>query len=122
MTGTARVKIQTDGVGSTSVRGVAEPTVLRAEAAGESLFPLRIPFGRPRTTGDFSLLRREIELVARASHEWHIDWQEIQTRRWGRQRWPVRIIFKSIEDMACALDRSAELRAFRAALQTAREV
>jgi len=98
------------------------PTVLRAEAAGENLFPLRIPFGRPRTTGDFSVLRHEIELLARSSPGWHIDWHEIQTRKWGRQRWPVRIVFLSIEDMARALERSAELRAFRAALQTAREV
>jgi hypothetical protein len=94
--------------------------VLRAEAAGESLFPLRIPFGRPRTTGDFSILRREIELLASSSYGWNIDWEEIQTRKWGRQRWPVRIVFKSIEEMARALDRSTELDAFRIALQAAR--
>jgi hypothetical protein len=96
------------------------PAVLRADAAGESLFPLRIPFGRPRTTGDFSILRREIELLASSSHGWNIDWEEIQTRKWGRQRWPVRIVFKSIEEMARALDRSTELEAFRIALHAAR--
>lgn len=97
------------------------PAVLRAEAAGESPFPLQIPFGRPRTTGDFSILRREIELLASSSHGWHIDWKEVQTRKWGRQRWPVRIVFNSIEEMARALGRSTELDAFRIALQTARK-
>jgi hypothetical protein len=98
------------------------PAALRAEANGETLFPLRIPFGRPSTTGDYSILRHEIDLLARASHEWYIDWEEIQTRKWGRQRWPTRVIFKSIDDMACALGLRAELHAFRNALQTAREM
>src|SRR5260370_28305146 len=97
------------------------PTVLQAEAAAENLFPLRIPFGRPRTTTDFAVLRSEIESLATARHHWRIDWEEIETRKWGRQRWPVRLGFDSIEDLATALGRSNELRLFRAALQDARE-
>ena len=97
------------------------PAVLRAEASGESLFPLQIPFGRPRTTADFAELKRDIEALAAAHHEWQIDWQEIQTRRWGRQRWPMRITFESADDMAAALGRSREFAAFRAALRQARE-
>ena len=97
------------------------PAVLRAEASGESLFPLQIPFGRPRTTADFAELKRDIEALAAAHHEWRIDWQEIQTRRWGRQRWPMRITFESADDMAAALGRSREFAAFRAALRQARE-
>jgi hypothetical protein len=95
--------------------------VLRAEAAGETLFPLRIPFGMPRTTADFGVLRSEIEALATARYTWRIDWEEIETRKWGRQRWPVRLGFDSIEDLAMALERSDELRSFRAALQDARE-
>jgi len=97
------------------------PNVLRAEAAGEKLFPLRIPFGRPRPTGDFAILRREIEALAAARHQWRIDWEEIETRKWGRQRWPVRVAFDSIDDLAASLGRSSELKSFRAALQEARE-
>jgi hypothetical protein len=98
------------------------PAVLRAEAAGEQLFPLRIPFGQPRPTADFLVLRRDIEALAAAQHGWRIDWEEIQTRKWGRQRWPVRVAFDSIEDLAAALGRAGELKAFRAALQDAREM
>jgi hypothetical protein len=97
------------------------PAVLRAEASGENLFPLRIPFGKPRTTTDFKTLRHEIELLAAAPYKWQIDWEEIKTRKWGRQRWPMRVSFNSVEDMASALGCSADLKAFRSALRTARE-
>jgi len=94
---------------------------LRAEVSGESLFPLRIPFGRPRPTQDFALLRHEIEALAAATFKWRIDWEEIETRKWGRQRWPMRIGFDSIDDLAITLGRSGELNRFRAAVQEARE-
>lgn len=97
------------------------PAVLRAEAAGENLFPLQVPFGRPPTTGEFTEIKRGIEALAAAHHEWRIEWQEINTRRWGRQRWPMRITFQSAEDMADALGRSDELAGVRAALQRARD-
>lgn len=97
------------------------PLVLRAEAAGDNVFPLQIPFSRPTTTGDFAVLRREIEGLAAAPHEWRIDWEEVQTRKWGRQRFPVRIAFDSVEKLAVALGRSGELKAFRNALRSARE-
>ncbi len=98
------------------------PAVLRAEAAGEPLFPLRIPFGQPRPTEDFLVLRREIEALAAAPHGWHIDWEDIQTRKWGRQRWPVRLTFDSIEDLATAVGGTGELKSIRDALQKAREI
>jgi hypothetical protein len=97
------------------------PGVLRAEATGENLFPLRIPIGRPRPTSDFAILRREIEFLAAANHKWRVDWEEIETRKWGRQRWPARLDFESIENLAETLNRTNELRLFRAALQEARE-
>jgi hypothetical protein len=97
------------------------PAVLRAEAAGVSLFPLRIPFGRPNTTADFANLRRDIEALAAARHPWRIDWEEIQTRKWGRQRWPMRVAFDSTDTLATALELSHQLEAFRAALRYARD-
>ena len=96
------------------------PGVLRAEANGENLFPLRIPFGRPMPTADFDVLRKEIELLAATPSLWQITWDEIETRKWGRQRFPSRLEFASIEDLAQALGRFAELRSFRAALLGAR--
>jgi Uncharacterized protein conserved in bacteria len=97
------------------------PAALRAEAAGEVFFPMLIPFGRPRPTEDFAILRQEIGPLAAARHCWRVDWQEVETRKWGRQRWPVRIAFDSIENLAAALGRSSELTAFRDALRQTRE-
>jgi hypothetical protein len=98
------------------------PAVLRAEARGETLFPLRIPFGRPKTTADFAVLQKEIEALAAAPLPWRIDWEEIQTRKWGRQRWPVRVAFDSAESLALALNRTQQLERVREAIRLARDV
>lgn len=96
------------------------PAVLRAEAAGESMFPLVIPFGRPSTTSDLAAIRADLASLAAADYGWKIDWEEIDTRKWGNQRWPRRISFDSIENLACALQSSDQLRLFREALSFAR--
>ncbi len=98
------------------------PAVLRAEAAGEILFPLRVRFGRPSTTDDLGQLRREMETLESKARGWRIEWQELRTRKWGLQRWPMRVVFDSIDDMAVALGRSAELAEVREAIQHARDV
>jgi hypothetical protein len=94
--------------------------VLRAEAAGESIFPLVIPFGRPSTTSDFGTIRASLASLAAADHGWQIDWEEIDTRKWGNQRWPRRVSFDSIESLAQTLQSMEQLRSFREALAFAR--
>jgi len=96
------------------------PLALRAEVCGETIFPLGIPFGRPRAMSDFATLRREVETLAAARNRWRIDWEHVNTRRWGRQRIPIRVAFESIEDLAATLGRSDELMAFRTAVREAR--
>ena len=96
------------------------PTVLRAEAAGENVFPLVIPFGRPSTTSDFGAIRADLASLAVSRYGWQIDWEEIGTRKWGNQRWPRRISFVSIENLAHALQSTEQLRLFREALAFAR--
>lgn len=59
------------------------PAVLRAEAAGENMFPLAIPFGRPSTTSDFAAIRVDLASLAAANYGWQIEWEEIDTRKWG---------------------------------------
>lgn len=95
--------------------------LLRAEAAGASAFPLRVPFGKPTPQSDFALLQSEIAALAAAPLPWTIEWGEVSTRRWGRQRWPVRVTFDSLDAVAAALGRSLELERFRAALAHSRE-
>ncbi|MBS1823476.1 MAG: hypothetical protein JST61_16140 [Acidobacteria bacterium] len=59
------------------------PAVLRAEAAGENMFPLSIPFGRPSTTSDFAAIRGDLVNLASANYGWKIEWEEIDTRKWA---------------------------------------
>lgn len=96
------------------------PAALRAEAVGGNWFPLVIPFGRPATTSDFGLIRADLERLATADCGWQIEWEDINTRRWGSQRWPRRVSFESIERLAQALQCAEELRSFREALVIAR--
>ena len=96
------------------------PAVLRAEAAGESMFPLAIPFGRPSTTSDLGAIRADLASLATADFGWTIDWDEIDTRKWGNQRWPRRVSFASIDSLAHALQFTEQLRLFREALVFAR--
>jgi hypothetical protein len=96
------------------------PALLRSEARCENQFPLRIAFGRPLPSGDFATLRKEIELLASATSFWIVTWEETETRKWGRQRLPVRVEFDSIENLASALGRIDELQAFRSAVLLAR--
>src|SRR5882757_1534831 len=98
------------------------PTVLRAEAIGDNLFPLVIPFGRPSTTSDFGAIRADLTSLAAADYGWQIDWEDIDTRKWGNQRWPRRVSFDSVESLAHALQSTEQLRMFREALIFARSV
>ena len=94
--------------------------VLRAEARGEIIFPMRIRFGRPSTTADFLSLRAQIEAIADARHPWSVEWELVETRKWGKQRWPAKLTFDSVERLAKAIGRSRELVRFREALEYAR--
>lgn len=85
------------------------------------MFPLHVRIGRPPTTGDFAEIRREAAALAREAKGWRIEWDEIETRKWGRQRWPAGIVFDSIDDVAKALKREGELRQVRSALREVRE-
>lgn len=96
------------------------PAALRAEATGESMFPLAIPFGRPSTTSDFGAIRADLASLANADFGWTIDWEEIRTRKWGNQRWPRRVSFDSIESLAHALQSTEQLKLLREALAFAR--
>lgn len=97
------------------------PALLRAEATREEAFPLQLRLGRPPTTGDFAEIRRDAAALAQQANGWRIEWDEVQTRKWGRQKWPARVVFYSIEDVAKALGRMNELQQVRSALREARQ-
>lgn len=98
------------------------PMVLRSDAAGENAFPLRIPFGRPSTSEDFSVVSPKIEALAKSPYPWRVSWEIVETRRWGQQRWPATLEFDTIDGLASALSKEAELLAIRQAIHEARTV
>ena len=61
------------------------PAVLRAEAAGENIFPLVIPFARPSTTENLGAIRSQMESLVGTDYGWTLETEEINTRKWGRQ-------------------------------------
>jgi hypothetical protein len=96
------------------------PSALRAEARGEDFFPLQIPLGPLARTDDFSIIREAIGSLTCDGHGFLVEWEEVKTRKWGTQRWPRRVTFGSISQLADALHLTRELHLFRNALMTAR--
>src|SRR6266702_4126563 len=70
------------------------PGFLRSIVTGEEFFPLRVAFGRPSGSDEWARLQAEISALAGATMGYRIDWEEINTRRWGRQRLPARVSFE----------------------------
>ena len=97
------------------------PAVLRAEATGEDVFPLKLPFGRPSTTEDFGVISPKITALYAAPYAWRIQWEIVETRKWGQQRWPVGITFETPEALASTLGKTEELLSVREVLRNSRE-
>ncbi len=47
---------------------------LRSLVTGESIFPLEVPFGRPKPGDDFAKLNREIKALAEADSGYRLEW------------------------------------------------
>ena len=97
------------------------PGFLRSIVTGEEFFPLRVAFGRPSGSDEWPTLQAEISALAGATMGYRIDWDEINTRRWGRQRLPVRVFFENEPEFLTLLRKHAEVRAFRENLAHTRE-
>ena len=97
------------------------PALLRAVVVGEAFFPLEIRFGRPSSTAAWSTLQSEISALAQADLGYRIDWTEINTRQWGRQRMPERVWFESETDYLRVIGKTEEVRRFRVNLALTRE-
>src|ERR1051325_2956308 len=86
--------------------------LLRAIVEGRSLFPIEIRFGKTKRPSDFQVLRREVTALAKSGLNFNIQWTEVNTRRWGRQRLPARIWFEDEIEFARAIGKEGELQSF----------
>jgi hypothetical protein len=96
------------------------PAFLRALVTGEPFFPLEIRFGRPSTTAAWATLQSEISALAHADFGYRIDWTEINTRQWGRQRLPERVWVEHEADYLRIITKTEETRRFRVNVELTR--
>lgn len=99
------------------ILGMAErkyPAYLQSLVTGESIFPMRIRFGIPSTTEDFSILQQEITALAKGNFGYTIEWEEKKTRKHGVQKLPSQVRFDSEEQFVNALNKAREIQLFRA--------
>ena len=86
---------------------------LRSTLGADTFFPLKIRFGRPTTTAQWNDLQRDIAQLVQSNPGYQIDWEEINTRKWGRQRLPSRVWFENETDYLRAINKTGEAALFR---------
>ena len=91
--------------------------VLRAIVAGEPVFPLLVRFGQPSPSDDFAKLKREVEELAAGNFGYQIEYESVNTRRWGTQRLPIQIRFDTEAQYLTAFKKTSEVAAFRANIE-----
>jgi hypothetical protein len=94
---------------------------LRSIVNGSVFFPLPIRFGKPSATEDFNKLRSEITALTKANLGCHIEWTEVNSRRWGKQRLPERVEFVDEVSYLRAIGKTKEVARFRENLALTRE-
>jgi hypothetical protein len=94
---------------------------LRSIVTGTAFFPLPVRFGKPSPTEDFAKLRREINALTEANLGCNIEWTEVNSRRWGKQRLPERVEFVDEASYLRTLGKTKEVARFRENLVLTRE-
>src|ERR1700733_300168 len=89
-------------------------TYLRSIITGETCFPLALQFGKPsgRET-DFKKLQAEVTALESSPVGFRIEWTESNSRRWGRQRLPVKVWFENEAEFLRAIKKESEVPMFR---------
>lgn len=87
--------------------------LLQAIIENRSIFPLEIRFGKTRRPNDFESLRKQVTALANSGLNFSIDWTEVNTRRWGRQRLPERIWFDQELEFVRAIGKQQEVERFK---------
>lgn len=95
---------------------------LRSVVNGSPFFPLQVRFGKPSATEDFEKLRGEITALTKANLGCKIEWAEVNSRRWGKQRLPERMEFVDEASYLSAVGKTKEVARFRENVALTREV
>jgi hypothetical protein len=96
--------------------GMAErkyPAFLQSLITGESIFPLRIRFGIPKSTTDLPQLIQEVTALNNNNFGYTIEWETRQTRKHGPQQLPSQIRFDTEQQFIEALRKQTEVARFK---------
>lgn len=71
------------------------PEFLASVARAESFFPRDVQFGRMPATSAFETLKESFSALKSGEDTvgYRVDWEERQTARWGKQKFPARVWF-----------------------------
>jgi hypothetical protein len=86
---------------------------LRSLITGETIFPLRIKFGIPSSTDEFAKLRQEVTDLVSGNFGYTIEWEEKDTRKWGRQKLPTQVRFDTEQQFVASLGKQVEVAKFK---------
>lgn len=97
------------------------PKVLRAWVDGDdALFPYVVRGSRDPDREDFAAAAAAVRLLRERSKQargfgYTVEWREVNSRHFGRNAFPARIVFESREDLLRLIGKQAEFDAFAAA-------
>lgn len=91
------------------------PDVIQQLLRGEAPFPLPLRYPRIRTTDSREAILRDIKTLQAESRETRghgltIEWRDIDTQRYGRNRLPGDICFATKDDFLSYIEKTAETR------------
>lgn len=96
------------------------PDFLKSLVTGDpKFFPLRIRFRQPSSTDSFIDLKNSTELLATANFGYVIEFEERNTRKYGRLRLPADVRFDTEEQFVNALGKTTEVTLFKRNIQMA---
>ncbi|CAG0989781.1 MAG: DUF2220 family protein [Candidatus Methanoperedens sp.] len=99
---------------------------LTALLKSELFFPIEIPFGKPNHTGDYVIIKNEVEELINGSKDklgygYKFELERFNTRKYGLQSLPSRIYFENEIDYLKYIKKEKEVSEFKIAISQIRE-
>lgn len=116
---------------SDQIRSKAEKkliSVYRAAISGESLFPWTVPLNRSEMKNDLILWREEAEALRKIDKNHAgamgplVQYKLVNTRKFGNQSFPDRVIFESQEDLLEYLGKTREFVRLKKLIEQSRAI
>ncbi len=99
---------------------------LTALLKSELFFPIDIPFGKPNHTGDYIIMKKEVEELINGSkykldYGYKVELERFNTRRYRLQSLPCKIYFEEEADFLKFIKKEKEASEFKIAISQIRE-